>query len=73
MSSHDVVIEKIAREMGALQADIKVIHHELHDLRLKQDCLMAQANRWRGGFAVVLGFGALIGWLSDSLLKMLVE
>lgn len=49
------------RDFGRLEAEVKSLQEELASLRNDVRELLKVAERSRGGFAVVLGFGALVG------------
>lgn len=56
-------------------AVLEARHDEL-DKRLEHmdgqlEKLVAWANRWKGGVAVLLGVGALVGWFADKLFELL--
>ena len=70
---HEHFFQSIMRDMGQLQAEVKLLHEEILSLRQKQDSLMAQANRWRGGFIVILGLGAVISWMAQFITNLIFE
>ena len=59
------LLQSISREMGHLQADVKALRVEVTGIREKQDEIVNQTNRWKGGFIVLICIGGMFGWISD--------
>ena len=66
-----------ARLIVGLQLEMRGLRHEVEDHKREIDELRRDmrdvrdiANRWRGGFAVVVGAGALLGWLLTQVDKI---
>jgi len=63
----ETILHKISKDLGMLQTEARVIRTEVTQIRRKQDDLIAQANRWKGGIIMILLMGALISWVGDIL------
>ncbi len=49
--------------LGELRVKVEHLERQVSELDRKLDELVEMAHRWKGAFALVLGFGSLIGWL----------
>ena len=54
-------------EIDALRRAIAGHEREIGELRRDVREMRDVANRWRGGFAVIVGLGAACGWLLTQL------
>lgn len=66
------------RSIGRLEAQVAALTAAITELKTKFDVIDTRldqldrlANRWKGGFAVVLAFGAIAGALLDQFIKLL--
>lgn len=66
----DLPVMSEREQIVALGAEVRHLTKAVRELETKVDQLTAQANRWKGGFLVVLSFGAVIGWLADRILSL---
>ena len=57
--------QRLISEISSLQVDIRLLRNEVQEIRAKQEKLVAQSNRWRGGLAVVLILGGIFAWLME--------
>lgn len=64
------------RSIGRLEGQVAALVSTTNDMKAKidsidnrLDTLDRMANRWKGGFAVILGIGALIGYVIDHVIK----
>lgn len=64
------------RSIGRLEAQVANLTTAIAELKTKvdsidtrMDTLDRMANRWKGGFTVVLGIGALAGFIIDHVIK----
>lgn len=66
-------LENLAKEIIEIQTELKAMRYEMTIMRSRSEKIMAQVNRWKGGFLVVVGLGAFFSWLSEHLFKMLMR
>lgn len=66
------------RSIGRLEAQVANLVGAVAELKTKMDGIDARldlldrlASRWKGGFAVILGLGALAGFVCDNVLRWL--
>lgn len=57
------------RAIGRLEAQVANLASTMTEMKTKIDSLERMANRWKGGFTVILGVGALIGYFIDHAIK----
>lgn len=64
------------RSIGRLEAQVANLVSSIAELKTKVDGIDTRldqldrlANRWKGGFAVILGLGALAGFVLDNLFR----
>jgi len=53
--------------LAIVETQVRSIADRLDHIDEQIDKLVGWANRWRGGFAVILGVGALLGWFADKI------
>ncbi len=65
------------RAIGRLEAQVQALTTAVSELKAKIDSfdtrldqLDQMANRWKGGFAVILTLGAVAGFIIDQLLRL---
>ena len=63
--------DRLARDIASLQAEIRALRVEVQELREKQHDLLAQANRWKGAFAVLIGMGGVVVFATNLVLHFL--
>ena len=66
------------RAIGRLEAQVQTLTASISELKTKVESMDTKladidrmANRWKGGFAVVLSLGAIAGVLLDYLIRFL--
>lgn len=64
------------RSIGRLEAQVAALATAITEMKTKLDTIDARldaldrlANRWKGGFAVILSLGAVAGFLINNLLR----
>ncbi|MGE0108235.1 MAG: hypothetical protein AB7S81_00505 [Bdellovibrionales bacterium] len=64
------------RSIGRLEAQVASLLSAVTDLKTKVDSVDTRldqldrlANRWKGGFAVILSLGAVAGFIANNLLR----
>jgi len=65
------------RAMGRLEAQVQALTTAVGELKTKLDGIDTRldqldlmANRWKGGFAVILTLGALAGFVIDQVIHL---
>ena len=64
---HARLVIGLQAELASLRREVEHHKRELGDLRRDMRDMRDIANRWRGGVAVIVGLGALCGWLLTQL------
>ena len=64
------------RSIGRLEAQVAALISAVAEVKTKMDCIDQRldaldrlANRWKGGFAVILTLGAIAGFVLDNVLR----
>ena len=64
------------RSIGRLEAQVAALASSMTEMKTKLDGIDARldaldrlANRWKGGFAVILTLGAIAGFVLDNVLR----
>lgn len=64
------------RSIGRLEAQVASLVAAVAELKGKMDCIDSRldqldrlANRWKGGFAVILTLGAIAGFVLDNVIR----
>ena len=67
------------RSIGRLEAQVQALTTAVGELKTKLDgidtrldTLDRMANRWKGGFAVILTLGAVAGFVIDHLFRLIL-
>ncbi len=66
-------IGRLEAQVAALASAITEIKTKLDGIDVRLDALDRLANRWKGGFAVILTLGAVCGFVLDNLLRWLMS
>lgn len=71
MSEHEYfrAIGRLEAQVQMLTAAITELKTNVESMETKLSDLDRMANRWKGGFAVVLALGAIAGALLEQLIK----
>ncbi len=74
MSPNDQI--EYFRSIGRLEAQVAALAASMTEMKTKLDGIDARldqldrlANRWKGGFAVILTLGAIAGFVLDNVLS----
>ncbi len=62
-------IGRLEAQVQALTTAIAEIKTKLDGIDTRLDQLDRMANRWKGGFAVILTLGAVAGFILDNVLR----
>lgn len=60
-------------DLAALKVEVKYLINAVDKLTDRVESLTEQANKWRGGIALMLALGAIAGWMIDHGIKFLVR
>jgi len=66
-------IGRLEAQVAALAAAMTEMKNKLDGIDQRLDQLDRLANRWKGGFAVLLSLGAVGGFVFDNLLRWLMS
>lgn len=69
--SNDLDRRSDDRTIGQLTYAVESLTREVHEIKVKVDNIEAQANKWKGAFAVVVAFGGIVGWFADKIAGLL--
>jgi len=74
MSPNDQI--EYFRSIGRLEAQVAALAASMSEMKTKLDGIDARldqldrlANRWKGGFAVILTLGAIAGFVLDNVIR----
>lgn len=74
MSPNDQI--EYFRSIGRLEAQVAALATAMTEMKTKLDGIDSRldqldrlANRWKGGFAVILTLGAIAGFILDNVLR----
>jgi hypothetical protein len=62
-------IGRLEAQVAALTTAVSELKTKLDGIDTRLDQLDRLANRWKGGFAVILALGAIAGFVLDNLLR----
>ncbi len=65
-------IGRLEGQVASLATSISELKTKIDQMDVRLDQLDRMANRWKGGFAVILALGALGGFLIDNLIRLFV-
>ncbi|MDE1901285.1 MAG: hypothetical protein KGI37_06560 [Alphaproteobacteria bacterium] len=66
-------IGRLEGQVAALVSTTSDMKAKIDSIDVRLDTLDRMANRWKGGFAVILGIGAFIGFVIDHALKWITQ
>jgi len=62
-------IGRLEGQVAALTTAVGELKTKLDGIDTRLDTLDRMANRWKGGFTVILGLGALAGFIIDHIFR----
>jgi hypothetical protein len=65
-------IGRLEAQVTALTAAVGELKTKLDGIDTRLDTLDRMANRWKGGFAVILTLGAVAGFVIDHLFRLIL-
>ena len=66
------LIGRLEAQVAALAAGMTEMKTKLDGIDARLDQLDRLANRWKGGFAVILTLGAVSGFVLDNVIRWLM-
>lgn len=63
----DPAVAELLVEMRFLRRDVELLSTKLTETEKKVSEMQALVSKYRGGLAVILGAGALIGWVLNTM------
>ncbi len=63
--------DELNQQIGRLEAHVEQLQRDMTDIKSSIKTMSDQMNRWRGAGAVLLLVGAVLGWIVDTLYKLL--
>ncbi len=67
------LIGRLEAQVAALAAGMTEMKTKLDGIDARLDQLDRLANRWKGGFAVILTLGAVSGFVLDNVIRWLMS
>lgn len=62
--------DELNQQIGRLEAHVEQLQRDMTDIKSSIKTMSDQMNRWRGAGAVLLLVGAVLGWIVDTLYKL---
>ena len=66
-------IGRLEAQVSALTTAVSELKTKLDGIDTRLDQLDRMANRWKGGFTVILALGALAGFIIDHLFRWAMQ
>lgn len=63
--------DELNQQIGRLEAHVEQLQRDMTDIKSSIKTMSDQMNRWRGAGAVLLLVGAVLGWIVDTLYKLI--
>lgn len=67
------IIGRLEAQVASLVTSVSELKTKVDSIDTRLDQLDRLANRWKGGFAVILSLGAVAGFLINNLLRWYSE
>lgn len=65
MPTSEAQLEVIGWQLKALNEKFERLEKQQSEMKNEIDGIRDAANRWKGGFIVILAIGSVIGWLTS--------
>jgi len=62
--------DELNQQIGRLEAHVEQLQRDMSEIKGSIKTMSDQMNRWRGAGAVLLLVGAVLGWIVDTLYKL---
>ncbi len=63
--------DELNQQIGRLEAHVEQLQRDMSEIKGSIKSMSDQMNRWRGAGAVLVLVGAVLGWIVDTLYKLL--
>jgi prefoldin subunit 5 len=63
--------DELNQQIGRLEAHVEQLQRDMSEIKGSIKTMSDQMNRWRGAGAVLLLVGAVLGWIVDTLYKLI--
>jgi len=63
--------DELNQQIGRLEAHVEQLQRDMSEIKGSIKTMSDQMNRWRGAGAVLVLVGAVLGWIVDTLYKLL--
>lgn len=62
--------DELNQQIGRLEAHVEQLQRDMSEIKGSIKSMSDQMNRWRGAGAVLVLVGAVLGWVLDSIYKL---
>jgi len=62
--------DELNQQIGRLEAHVEQLQRDMSEIKGSIQKMSDQMNRWRGAGAVLLMVGAVLGWILDTLYRL---
>lgn len=62
--------DELNQQIGRLEAHVEQLQRDMSEIKGSIKTMSDQMNRWRGAGAVLVLVGAVLGWVLDSIYKL---
>ncbi len=63
--------DDLNQQIGRLEAHVEQLQRDMSEIKGSIKTMSDQMNRWRGAGAVLVLVGAVLGWILDSVYKLI--
>lgn len=63
--------DELNQQIGRLEAHVEQLQRDMSEIKGSIKSMSDQMNRWRGAGAVLVLVGAVLGWILDSVYKLI--
>lgn len=63
--------DELNQQIGRLEAHVEQLQRDMSEIKGSIKTMSDQMNRWRGAGAVLVLVGAVLGWILDSVYKLI--
>ena len=63
--------DELNQQIGRLEAHVEQLQRDMSEIKGSIKTMSDQMNRWRGAGAVLVLVGAVLGWILDTVYKLI--